>query len=92
MNSAELQQAISDLAHRLWEERGRRDGHADDDWCDAERHIEAAQAALTSSHLSSAVDESLRETFPASDAAASHLPDERPSNADAKWAAYRRGS
>lgn len=39
--------------------------------------------------LSRAVDESLQETFPASDPPASHLPDEPPSNAEAKWAAAR---
>jgi uncharacterized membrane protein len=38
---------------------------------------------------SQAIDESLQETFPASDPPASHLPDEPPSNADAKWAAAR---
>lgn len=39
--------------------------------------------------LSNAVDESLQGTFPASDPPASHLPDEPPSNAEAKWAAAR---
>jgi hypothetical protein len=38
---------------------------------------------------SRAVDESIDESFPASDAPASHLPDEPPVNADAKWAAAR---
>jgi hypothetical protein len=38
---------------------------------------------------SQAIDESLEETFPASDPPASRLPDEPPSNADAKWAAAR---
>lgn len=35
--------AIRDLAHRLWEARGRRHGHAVEDWLDAERQIGAAQ-------------------------------------------------
>ena len=34
-----------------------------------------------------AVDVSVNDSFPASDPPASHLPDEPPSNADAKWAA-----
>jgi hypothetical protein len=38
---------------------------------------------------SRAVDESVAESFPASDPPASRLPDEPPSNADAKWAAAR---
>ena len=39
---------------------------------------------------SRAVDESVEESFPASDAPASHLPDEPPVNAQAKWDAVRR--
>jgi hypothetical protein len=39
--------------------------------------------------LSQAVDESGEESFPASDPPSSHLPDEPPSNAAAKWAAAR---
>jgi uncharacterized membrane protein len=38
---------------------------------------------------SQALDESLQQTFPASDPPASRLPDEPPANADAKWAAAR---
>ena len=38
---------------------------------------------------SQAIDESLQDTFPASDPPASRLPDEPPSNAEAKWAAAR---
>jgi hypothetical protein len=34
---------IRELAYRLWEARGRRDGHAIDDWLDAERQVKAAQ-------------------------------------------------
>ncbi|HSD75534.1 MAG TPA: DUF2934 domain-containing protein [Steroidobacteraceae bacterium] len=35
--------AIRDLAYRLWEARGRRHGHAIDDWLDAERQVKASQ-------------------------------------------------
>lgn len=38
------------------------------------------------------VDESLEETFPASDAPASHLPDTPPANAAAKWRAAKRAA
>lgn len=38
---------------------------------------------------SAAVDESIDQSFPASDPPASHLPDEPPSNAEAKWRAAR---
>lgn len=38
---------------------------------------------------SEAVDSSLEETFPASDAPASRLPDDPPVNAEAKWQATR---
>jgi hypothetical protein len=38
---------------------------------------------------SAAVDQSVDESFPASDPPASRLPDEPPSNAEAKWAAAR---
>lgn len=36
--------AIRELAYRLWEARGRRHGHAIDDWLDAERQIRASLA------------------------------------------------
>jgi len=38
---------------------------------------------------SQAVDHSIEESFPASDPPGSHLPDEPPANAEAKWAAAR---
>jgi hypothetical protein len=40
---------------------------------------------------SDAVDESIAQSFPASDPPASHLPDEPPVNAQAKWEAARTG-
>jgi hypothetical protein len=45
--------------------------------------------SLAHASTSDAVDRSVDESFPASDPPASHLPDEPPSNADAKWAAAR---
>jgi hypothetical protein len=39
---------------------------------------------------SKAVDESSKDSFPASDAPGTHLPDEPPSNADAKWEAAKK--
>jgi hypothetical protein len=33
------------LAHRLWEQRGRKEGHALDDWLAAERQLRGEQAA-----------------------------------------------
>ena len=35
--------AIRELAYRLWEARGRRHGHAAEDWLDAERQVKASQ-------------------------------------------------
>jgi hypothetical protein len=40
-------------------------------------------------HQSRAVDQAAEDSFPASDPPASRLPDEPPSNAEAKWAAAR---
>jgi hypothetical protein len=39
------QHMIRELAHRLWEARGRRDGHELDDWLDAERQVKAFEGA-----------------------------------------------
>lgn len=41
-NSSDVR-TIRELAYRLWEARGRRDGHAVDDWLDAERQVKASQ-------------------------------------------------
>jgi hypothetical protein len=41
-NSLDMR-TIRELAYRLWEARGRRDGHAIEDWLDAERQVKAAQ-------------------------------------------------
>ena len=45
--------------------------------------------ALTRAAQSNAVDESVDQSFPASDPPASRLPDEPPVNAEAKWRAAR---
>jgi len=62
-----------------------------DQWCHLSRRSSALQDGLPGSPLherrSEAIDESVNESFPASDPPASRLPDEPPSNADAKWAA-----
>lgn len=34
-----ISQRIRELAYQLWEQRGRRDGYAQDDWLDAERRV-----------------------------------------------------
>jgi hypothetical protein len=64
-----------------------------DQWRGMANHAHAKSHGLPGSPLhrekSHAVDESVAESFPASDPPASRLPDEPPSNADAKWAAAR---
>jgi hypothetical protein len=58
------------------------------DWFEAERHLGVVADAGRSSRVTeSEIDASLKETFPASDPPASHLPDIPPSNAQEKWAA-----
>jgi Protein of unknown function (DUF2934) len=48
----------------------------------------SSQAASSKAAASSkGVDDALQDTYPASDPPASHLPDEPPANADAKWEA-----
>src|SRR5215471_11947277 len=64
MNVQADPRVVRELAYRLWEQRGKPDGGAEQDWYEAER-----------------------ESFPASDAPASGLPDKPPSNAEEKWAA-----
>jgi Protein of unknown function (DUF2934) len=73
-------QSIAELAYKLWDARGRPQGTEKEDWLEAERQL-AAPASETS------IDSSLKETFPASDPPASHIPDVPPANASEKWAA-----
>jgi len=86
---------ISERAYQLWESRGRPEGSAVRDWLDAERQLSAddtsqsntSQVDAANREASKTVDEALKDTFPASDAPGSHLPDVPPANADAKWEA-----
>jgi hypothetical protein len=72
-------QSVAELAYHLWLARGRPQGSSDTDWFEAERLL-----AVTSETM---IDDSLQESFPASDPPASHLPDVPPANAADKWAA-----
>ena len=82
MNRQPDPQAVRDLAYSLWEQRGKPEGDAQEHWFEAERLLGGGRRTD-----SQRVDESVRESFPASDAPASGLPDKRPANADGKWAA-----
>jgi hypothetical protein len=75
--------SIGELAYRIWQDRGCPEGSAEQDWLDAEKQLLFGTAAAD------AVDKSLQATFPASDPPASHLKDEPPANAAAKWDAAR---
>lgn len=82
MNS--IEDKIRTRAHQLWEEGGQREGNDLSDWLRAEQLVlEAERNALESC----AVDESSRESFPASDAPSTHTADIYPVNAEEKWAA-----
>jgi hypothetical protein len=85
-------QSIEKLAYQLWSARGRPHGSEEEDWLEAERQLAAAEEGnRDSAGREGAVDTSLKETFPASDPAASHLPDLPPSNAAEKWQAAGKG-
>lgn len=81
--------SIAELAYSLWEARGRPQGTAESDWLEAERQLAEKKSSTRpeTPPSSKALDASLKDSFPASDPPASHLPDEPPSNAEAKWKA-----
>jgi len=83
MNTQPDHEAIKALAHQLWAQRGKPIGSSEQDWFEAERQLQGKASASTSK----GVDESVKQSFPASDPPASRLPDEPPVNAEAKWAA-----
>jgi hypothetical protein len=80
------QRSIRELAHRLWEARGRPVGSPERDWLDAECQL-SADDPTKPARSAKGIDDALKDTFPASDPPASHLPDEPPVNAGEKWAA-----
>ena len=82
MNRQHDPQAVRELAYSLWEQGGKQEGDAERHWFEAERLLGAKPRTDNQR-----VDESVRESFPASDAPASGLPDKPPANADRKWAA-----
>jgi hypothetical protein len=65
-------------AFELWQARGCPEGSS----YEAERQLSSSNARDL---LDAQVEESVTESFPASDAPASHLPDIPPSNAAHKW-------
>jgi hypothetical protein len=75
-----------ELAYRLWEARGRPEGQAEADWFEAERRLSSDQQRAESA----AVDEAMRESFPASDPPSSYLPDKPPVNARKRKASVPR--
>lgn len=77
---------VGELAYQLWQARGCPVGTAEQDWLDAERQLRTA-LPTTPATTSKAVDEALKKTFPASDPPSTHMPDQPPANAEAKWKA-----
>lgn len=75
-----------ELAYRLWEERGRPVGRPEEDWFEAERRLLSGEYDAESA----AVDQSIRESFPASDPPSSNLPDKPPRRRRGSSAASRR--
>jgi hypothetical protein len=77
-------QAIAELAYRLWEERGRPEGDHDQIWLDAEQQLKH-KTPTPPERAAPVIDNTLKDSFPASDPPASHLPDRPPVNAAEKW-------
>lgn len=84
------QHAIRELAYRLWEQRGRWDGSADEDWLAAERQL-SEQAAQGSSTADGEI-----QLFPEDESIASAVPNKPPANVQVQLnevnAAYSRKS
>jgi len=80
------QQSIRELAYQLWLADGGVAGSADHYLRAAERQLRGEKAAASEASAN-AVDDALKDSFPASDPPASHLPDEPPVNAKAKFKA-----
>jgi hypothetical protein len=78
--------SIAELAYQLWVARGRPHRSAEVDWLEAERLL-SKPSADAPAEINAKVETSLKDTFPASDPPSSHIPDNPPSNADAKWKA-----
>lgn len=78
---ATLQQSVADQWSRLRPRRVRPVAHEN-----------GLPGSPRYQHKSRAVDESVDESFPASDPPASRLPDEPPVNAEAKWRAAAAAS
>jgi Protein of unknown function (DUF2934) len=81
--------SIAEMAYELWIARGRPHGSAERDWLEAERLAQQSTPAAPETKAAK-VDETIAQTFPASDPPATHTPDIVPSNAEAKWAAASR--
>lgn len=79
-------QRIRELAYSIWEAGGCRQDTAQEDWLTAERQL-LGESPPTKAATPRAVDDSIKQSFPASDPPASRLPDEPPVNAEAKWEA-----
>jgi len=80
------QDSIRQLAFQLWQQRGRPDGSAEQDWLAAEKQL----GKDTSAADQKALDDTLSDSFPASDPPANHLPDVPPVNARSKVRARGR--
>jgi hypothetical protein len=83
MQSENRSMSVGELAYLLWQARGCPEGTAEQDWLDAERQLRAKQAPQTAAS-SKAIDDSLKDSFPASDPRATQGPDTPPANAGAK--------